>query len=66
MFLPPKNIGGLLIDAGPGTVVYEYSKVERHGATAAGNPNRFDPKRVGVVFYRHRGLDKPNHGKKAD
>ena len=40
----------------------QAAKHEWHSSTPVSNPDRFNPTRVGIVFYQHRNLHFPFHG----
>ena len=56
------NFRGVGIALTHGSLLYEYAKAEWHATSPVLQPNRFDPTRISYVFYRHRGLNAPNHG----
>ena len=58
------HYGGLGLDLGHGSVLIEAAKHEVHSTTALPHPNRFSPSRLGLVFYQHKNLNLPNHGKR--
>jgi hypothetical protein len=45
-----------------GSVLIESAAQEVHCSTPVKHPNGRDPTRLGLVFYRHNGLDLPQHG----
>ena len=57
-----RDIGGLAFELEHGTVLIESAKHENHATTALINPDRYNPTRIGLVFYQHRNLIYPHHG----
>ena len=47
-----------------GSVCYENSRLEIHSSTKALQPNPQNPKRIALVVYLHKSLDRKAHGQK--
>ena len=56
------KVGGLAIQMQNGSALIEVARSERHATTKLAHPNRLNPSRIGLIYYLHRFLDKPNHG----
>ena len=56
------NVGGLALSMQSGSILIEVASVERHATTKLVQPNRVNPSRIGLIFYLHKHLEKPNHG----
>jgi hypothetical protein len=53
---------GIAFDIGSGSILLECASREWHASTKPVNPNLKNPSRVALVFFSHRGLNKPDHG----
>ena len=65
MFQPTKLYDGVAIDLDHGSIMIECAKEEWHATSAVVNPDEKNPSRVSLVFYQHRGLDQPDHGRES-
>ena len=45
-----------------GSFLFESSRTELHSTSKVEDSSKGKPKRLGIVLYRHRGLDKQSHG----
>ncbi len=55
--------GGLGLRLTHGSALIECAREESHATTAVRNPNRSRPSRIGLVYYQHRNLNLPDHGR---
>lgn len=60
------QVGGVGIYLENGSVLLECARHEVHATTPLTKPNRLQPSRVSLVFYQHKNLDKPHHGKELE
>ena len=44
-----------------GSLLIEAAKRELHSTSRVADPSKTQPKRLGIVLYRHRGLDVLSH-----
>ena len=57
------EIGGVALALPHGSLCLEVAKEELHATTALQQPDRRHPNRIGCIFYQHRNLHFPQHGK---
>ena len=56
------DTGGVAFCLSNGSVLIECAKQEFHATSSLKQPNRLNPGRIGLIYYLHKHLDKPNHG----
>ncbi len=54
--------GGVALALTHGSVLFEVARLETHASTALRYPNVYNPTRISMVFYQHRGLVGQQHG----
>ena len=62
---PESGDSGIAFKMPSGSAIVEVSKAELHSTTKVAHPDSAHPSRIGLVFYRHLGLDQANHGSKV-
>ena len=60
-FINPK-MGGLAFRLPHGSLLLKVARHELHATTALNVPNRYNPSRIGMVFYQHANLHFADHG----
>ncbi len=53
---------GVAFDLGDNSILIETASREKHASTRIIQPNLREPSRVGLVFFQHMFLDRPDHG----
>ena len=57
------DTGGIGIALTHGSLLFETANMLLHATTALKKPDRYNPSRISVVFYQHRNMNAPNHGR---
>ena len=45
-----------------GSILFEVARKEVHASTKVANPNPCNPSRIGLIFFQHIKMDRPQHG----
>ena len=58
-----RPVGGIAFNTPDRSLLIEVAKDEYHCTTGVKDQNRLRPARVSLVYFRHRGLWRKNHGR---
>jgi hypothetical protein len=60
--LTPEGPPGIAIDLGDSSILISAASRILHSSTRIKDPNYRNPSRVGLVFFQHNCLTRPDHG----